>query len=82
MTAAIIELLALGATIFTQERQRHLESGLYLRLNAVDEAKSKRFPFFTDRGVRKAEKEVDNYLAGYTKEMRENVEQLKRGQNV
>ena len=82
MNTAIIQLLALGGTIFTQERQRHFESGLYEKLNAVDSALARKFPFFTDRGVKKAQKEVDNYLTAYAKEMMENIEQLKRGQNV
>lgn len=74
----ILEIVKAGLTIFTDERRRKFESGLKERLDAVSAAKMKRFPFFTNAGLAKAELELDNYLMAYSKELKDNIEQGKK----
>jgi len=78
----ILEIIKAGATIFTDERRRKFESGLYERLANIDALKMKRFPFFRNSKLALAEKDLDNYLFSYAKELRENIEMKKAVSNV
>ena len=82
MTETILKIVLAGAGIFTTERQRYFEKGLYERLGKVDEARAKRFPFYSDKAVKFAEKDLENFMAGYAKELSDNIKKLKEGQNV
>ncbi len=75
MTEIILNLILAGATIFTDERRRKFESNLYELLNEVQEAKTKRFPDYSDAAIKKAEANLDNYLTAYAQELRASIAQ-------
>lgn len=73
MTETILNLILAGATIFTDERRRKFEKNLYDLLNEVQEAKSRRFPDYSDAAVQKSEAALDTYLTAFAKELRESI---------
>ena len=71
----VLKLINSTIGLFSDERRRKFEKGLKERLDAVEEARMKRFPFFSDAKVRKAIIERDNYLIAHAEELQEAVAQ-------
>jgi hypothetical protein len=73
----VLEIISSSLTLFNDERRRHFEGELEEKLKAVEAAKMKRHPDYTDAGLAKAQKEFDIFLVAYSKELKENIAQRK-----
>jgi len=76
MTKTILEILLKGATIFSEERQRHFSKKLLELNNELDKEKAKVFPDYSDAKVALAQKELDNFLEAYAKEFEVGLKEL------
>lgn len=75
----ILTLVNSGLGIFSEERRRYFEKGVYDRINAVKEAKKKRYPLYMDSEVSEAQAELDTYIESYAKELEANIKVMKEG---
>lgn len=71
----VLEIVKSGLDIFSDERRRHFEKGLYERVTKVNEEKAKLAPHYSDLNRIEAEKDLEAYLMGYAKELKENIAQ-------